>query len=187
MGELFWEKTNSSRFSWPCARLSGRRDSLSVSSSPKTFMSATRASGLYPHGPTCTKDCRDFDWRSLTANFELMLVEVCHEMSMRLCFWLTAVIATRQERLPSLLVDPACKLKLCVVREHAGLNIRLWRRSKDVAVVVWLPPRWRISEPLSLPLCNGLVFFCHSSSPELSHGVVMSLARQGPAHAVEHR
>ena len=75
-------------------------------------MSATRASDVFPHGLNCTKDCRNFDGRSLTANYELMLMKVCDEVSMRLCFWLTAVIATRQERLPSLLVDPACKLKL---------------------------------------------------------------------------
>ena len=40
----------------------------------------------------------------LTGNFELMLIKVCDEVSMRLSFLLTAAIATRQERLPSLLV-----------------------------------------------------------------------------------
>ena len=53
-----------------------------------------------------------FGERSLTANYELRLIKVCDEVSMRLCFWLTAAIGTRQERLPSLLVDPACMLKL---------------------------------------------------------------------------
>ena len=67
-------------------------------------MSAPRASDVYPNGPNCTKDCRDDDWLSLTGNFEMMLMKVCDEVSMRVCFLLTAAIAIRQERLPSLLV-----------------------------------------------------------------------------------
>ena len=74
-----------------------------------------------------------------------------------------------------------------MVQVHAGLNILRWRRSKDVAVVMWLPPPWTIREPLSLPWCGCLVFFSRSSSLELSHGVAMSLDRQRAAHAVEHR
>ena len=79
-------------------------DALSVPSSTKKSMSAPRASDVYPKGPNCTKGCRDDDWLSLTGNFELMLIKVCDEVSMRLCFLLTAAIATRQERLPSILV-----------------------------------------------------------------------------------
>ena len=78
----------------------------------KTFTSALRASDFSRQGPHGAEECRDFDWLSLTANFELMLIKVCDEVSMRLCFWLTAAIGTRQERLPPLLVDPACMLKL---------------------------------------------------------------------------
>ena len=106
---------------------------------------------------------------------------------MRLCFWLTAAIEIRQERLPSLLVDPACKLKLAWCASTCRVKHSLWRRSKDVAIVMWLPPPWTIREPLSLPLCKCLVFFSRSSSLELSHGVMMSLARQRAAHSVEHR
>ena len=75
-------------------------------------MSALRASDLYLSGTHGAKVCRDFDGRTLTANYELMLMKVCREVSMRLCFWLTAVIATRHEQLLFLLVDPACKLNL---------------------------------------------------------------------------
>ena len=75
-------------------------------------MSAPVASDVYPNGPNCTKECRDYDGRSLTASYELRLLKVCDEVSTRLCFLLTAVIATRQEQMPSLLVGPACMLKL---------------------------------------------------------------------------
>ena len=34
---------------------------------------------------------------------------MCDEVSMCLCFWLTAVVARRPEQLPSLLVDPTCR------------------------------------------------------------------------------
>ena len=164
-----------------CARLLGRLDSLSVLFTTKTSMSATRASDFHPTGLRGAEGRRDFDGHSLTANYELRLIKVCDEVSMCLCFWLAAVIGTRQERLPPLLVDPACMLKLawstCRVK-----HLR-WRRSKDVAVVMWLPPPWTIREPLSLPWCKCLVFFSRSSSPELSHSVMTSLYRQRAAHA----
>ena len=63
---------------------------------------------------------RDFD-----ANYELRLIKVCDEVSMRLCFWLAAAISTRQERLPSLLVDPACMLKLAWCKYMQGSNSAL--------------------------------------------------------------
>ena len=75
-------------------------------------MSATRASDFHPTGLHGAEECRDYDGCSLTTNYDLSLIKVCDEVSMRLCFWLTAAIGTRQERLPSLLVDPACMLKL---------------------------------------------------------------------------
>ena len=34
---------------------------------------------------------------------------MCDEVSMCLCFWLTAVVARRSEQLPPLLVDPTCR------------------------------------------------------------------------------
>ena len=83
-------------------------------------MSATRASDVYPNGPNCTKDCRDDDWLSLTGDFELMLIKVCDEVSIRLCFLLTAAIAIGQEWLPSLFVDPACMLKLAWCKYMQG-------------------------------------------------------------------
>ena len=181
MDNFFWESTNYPRFPWHCARFLGRLDSLSVLFTTKTSMSATRASDFHPTGLHGAEERRDFDGHSLTAKYELRLIKVCDEVSMCLCFWLAAAIGTRQERLPPLLVDPACMLKLawstCRVK-----HLR-WRRSKDVAVVMWLPPPWTIREPLSLPWCTCLVFFSRSSSPELSHGVVMSLDRQHAAHA----
>ena len=122
IGQLFWERTNSSRFPWHRARLSGRLDSLSVPFTTKTSMSAARASDFHPTGHHGAEECRDFDWLSLTANFELMLIKVCDEVSMRLCFWLTAAIGPWQERLPSLLVDPAY-VETCVVQVHAGLKL----------------------------------------------------------------
>ena len=130
--------------------------------------------------------CRDLDWRSPTANYELMLMKVRDEVSMRLCFRLTAVIGTRQERLPSLLVDPACKLNLrgastCRVKHSPLAEIEGCRRCRVAAITVTL------REPLSFLWCKCVVFFSHSSSRELSHGVVMSLARQRAAHTVEHR
>ena len=176
IGQLFWERTNSSRFPWHRARLSGRLDSLSVPFTTKTSMSAARASDFYPIGHHGAEECRDFDWLSLTVNFELMLIKVCDEVSMRLCFWLTAAIGPRQERLPPLLVDPACMLKLACASTCRVKTLRL-RRSKDVAVVMWLPPPWTIREQLSLPWCECLVFFSRSSSPELSHGVGSSTRR----------
>ena len=69
-------------------------------------MSALRAYDLYPTGPHDAKECRDFDGRSLTANYDLRLIKVCDNVSLRSCFWLAAAIGTGQERLPSLLVDP---------------------------------------------------------------------------------
>ena len=95
-------------------------DALSVPSSTKNIMSATRASDMCPKGPNCTKECRDDDWLSLTGNFELMLIKVCDEVSMCFCFWLTPAIATRQERLPPLLVDPTCMLKLAWCKYMQG-------------------------------------------------------------------
>ena len=83
-------------------------------------MSATRASDFYPTGPHGAEECRDFDGHSLTANYELRLIKVCDEVSVRLCFWLTAAIAVRQERLPSLLVDPACMLKVAWCKYMQG-------------------------------------------------------------------
>ena len=74
----------------------------------KNYISVLRASDFYPTGPHGAEECRDFDGHSLTANYDLRLIKVCDEVSMRLCFWLAAAIATRQERLPSLFVDPAC-------------------------------------------------------------------------------
>ena len=117
---FFCGKTNSSRLSWPCARLSGRPDSLSVPSSTKNAMSALRASDFYPTGPHGAEECRDFDGHSLTGIYELRLIKVCDEVSMRSCFWLIAAIAIRQERLLSLLVDPACMLKLAWCKYMQG-------------------------------------------------------------------
>ena len=107
--KILWEKQTRS-VSHGTARLSGRLDSLSVPFTTKTFMSVLRPPIFYPTGPHGAKECRDFDGHSLTANFDLRLIKVCDEVSM--CFWLTAATCTRQERLPSLLVDPACMLKL---------------------------------------------------------------------------
>ena len=101
-GSFFCGKTNSTRFPWHCARLSGRLDSLSVPFTTKTFTSALRASDFHPTRLHGAEECRDFDGHSLTANHELRLIKVCDEVSMCLCFWLAAAIGTRQERLPSL-------------------------------------------------------------------------------------
>ena len=186
MGQPFWEKQIPPVIRGEAHGFSGRPDSLSVPSSPKTFMSATRASDLYPHGPNCTKDRRDLDWRSLTANYELMLMKVCHEVSMRLCFWLTAVIATQQERLPALLVDPACKFKLAWCEYMQGQTFALveiegCRRCRVAATTV--DNSRTVVTPMVLMLCVLFSFFVS--------GVVARcrdvVARQRSAHAVEHR
>ena len=153
----------------------------------KKSMSATRASDVYPHGPNCEKECRDFDWRSLTGNFELRLIKVCGEVGMRSCFLLTAAIAIRQERLPSLLVDPACMLKLAWCKHMQGktfasAEIEGSRRFHVAATTVDIP-RTVVASHGAHAWCSSLF----SSSLELSHGLVMSLDRQRAAHSEEHR
>ena len=69
---------------------------------------------------------------------------MCYEVSMRSCFWLTAVIATQQEQLPSLSVDPTCILKLAWCA-YMGDKTFAW----CVAFVLWLPPLWESREHLS--------------------------------------
>ena len=74
----------------------------------------------FPNGPNCTKDCRDFDCRSLTASYELRLIKVCDEVSMCLCFWLTALSQDVQNSChPFLLIQP-------------------------VAGATWLAPQWTV-------------------------------------------
>ena len=106
-GSIFCGETNSLRFPWHRARLSGRLDSLSVPFTTKTFTSALRGSDFLPNRTP----------------------------------WLTAAIAIRQERLPSLLVDPACMLKLawckCMQEENSALaEIEGCRRCHVAATAV---------------------------------------------------
>ena len=49
-------------------------------------MSELCASGWYPTGPQDAKECRDLDGRALTLNFELRVITVCDEVSLRLWF-----------------------------------------------------------------------------------------------------
>ena len=107
----------------------------------KNSMSATRASDFHPTGLHGAEECRHFDGHSLTANHELRLIKVCDEVSMCLCFWLAAAIGTRQERLPSLVADPACMLKLswckCMQEENSALaEIEGCRRCHVAATTV---------------------------------------------------
>ena len=148
-------------------------------SAQKNSMSAPRACDLRPKGPNGAKDGRHFDGRSFTANLKLRLMRVCDEVSMRSCFLLTAVIATQQEQLPSLLVDPTCILKLAWCA-HMEVKFEWY-----VAFVLWLPPLWESREHLSCTWSKCHMFFSDFSSPKLPHGVVMSLDLQRAEHRVE--
>ena len=86
------------RCRWQCARLFREIGFALRAFQHENSMSAPRASQM---DQNCTKDCRDFDCRSFTASYELRLIKVCDEVSMCLCFWLTAVVARRPEQLPS--------------------------------------------------------------------------------------
>ena len=121
--QLFWRRTNSVHHPWRSAWLF-QGDKMRYPCRPARKTPCLRRV-LPMCGPNCTKDCRDDDWLSLTRNYALMLKKVCDEVSTRLCFWLTAAIAIRQERLPSLLVDPACELKLAWCEYMQGLAFAL--------------------------------------------------------------